>query len=121
MKLSADQINVFVETKATKDGENKVFTTSIGSKDKEGNYTNKSLEVSFSKDALSKENLAKLVSGYYYQVEVRDGFLTCRSYTNKDGRKVVVLVAKILRCKVLGRKEIAVKETAKDDADVLPF
>lgn len=109
MKILADKINVFVEDKKTKDGTIKVFTTSVGNKDQEGNYTNKSVEVSFSKEALSKEALEKLVEGYAYQVEVRDGFLTCRAYTNKDGRKVVVLVAKILCCKILGRKAIEAK------------
>lgn len=120
MKLLADQINVFVDETTTKDGAKiKNFKTSIGSKDQEGNYTNKSLEVSFSKDALSKDALAKLVSGYVYSVEVRDGFLTCRSYQNKQGQKVTILVAKILKCKVLGRKELAVKDNTNDQE--LPF
>lgn len=121
MKLLADQINVFVESKTTKDGSIKIFTTSIGAKDKDGNYINKRLEVSFAKDALSKETLEKLVEGYYYQVELRDAFLTCRTYQNKDGVKVTQFIAKVLKCKVLGRKELAKKETAKDDADDLPF
>ena len=85
---------MFVERKTRKDG--KQFTActfSIGSKEADGTYVNKSIDVRFSKEKFSDEKLAKLDPEKYYEVDLVDAFLMPVAYVNRNGEKNTKFVA----------------------------
>ena len=121
------KINVFVREVGEK--KIKIFETSFSRKDEDGNYKdNKSVRVNFSKDFLPDEKKDKMTVGYYYPIEILEGFLTTRGFDTKDGKHIIELALQIGRAKIVDTpKKVEVKQTTDegaivdDDGDLLPF
>lgn len=113
------KMNLFVEVKGKGEETFKVFSTSVSNKDKDGKYTNLSLQVNFAGEKFPKEKTDKLEEGFCYTLDIKSGFITCRTFQAKDGstQKRVCLV--ITDAKIESKKKINKK--AKDTEDDLPF
>lgn len=111
-------IKLFVETKEGREGTTfQAFTTSISSKIKDSEeYINKSLEVQFSKDNFTAEQLRALKDDHVYDLDITDGWLKVRSYM-KDEQEIKVLYIFVNKATLKGKKKIK-KSTGNDD---LPF
>lgn len=98
---------------------NRVYSTSVGKKDKEGKYINTSLSVFLAKEFFPAEKLEKLDTNAYYDLEVENGFLSVETY--KDGTTHPALV--VLAGRLTAKHPIALKkEPVKTVAtDALPF
>lgn len=59
----------------------------ISSKNEDGSYNNKSVEVKFDNKVFPREKINKLDVNMCYVLDVESGYLICDSYTNKDGVK----------------------------------
>ena len=94
------KINVFPRDVESSEGvKGKVFETSLGHKNEEGKYVDSmTIRVIFSSKIMSEEAKKKYESDKYYSFEV-EGFLSTRSYTQKDGKKRTEPVYYILKAK----------------------
>lgn len=116
--LISGKFNVFVEDK--KGQENslfKTFSTTISTKQQDGSYLNKSIEVRFDKENFTSEQLAKLDCHFMYEIEVSEAWLGVRSYT-KDENEIKVLYLYISQGKCNSKKKI---NKSADQGDDLPF
>lgn len=113
------KMNLFVEVKGKGEETFKVFSTSVSNKDKDGKYTNLSLQVNFAGEKFPKEKTDKLEEGFCYTIDVKSGFITCRTFEDKDKKiqKRVCLV--ITDAKIESKKKINKKAPETDDD--LPF
>lgn len=93
------------------------YNTSISRKDEAGDYLNASLEVVFSK-AIAK--LFKLEETYdegdMLEVDIKEGWLTCRGWEDKDGNDRRVLQAFINDVESIEEYTPASKKPAKAPA-----
>lgn len=118
------KITIFPRKVEVKDGENtkiKVYCTgSISTKQEDGKYLNKSVDVSFSTKAFPEEKLQKLDENLCYELEIKNGFLKVneRTYKGDTIREIGIMVTegKLLSSKAFERKE---KEVVQDSD--LPF
>lgn len=86
-------ILLFPEAKKTKAGNAFVsFTTSISRKRKDGNPIHKSMDVIFDPAHFPDEKLAKLDPNNYYLFDVKEGWITVDSYTDRTGKEVTKFV-----------------------------
>lgn len=111
------KINLFANQHKRPDGSvYSTFSTSVGGKDKDGNYVNYSLDAKFDSKEFPEAKLAKLTPDNYYVVEVESGFLSVRTWADKSGevRKAPCVV--IQKAKILEKKPA--KTTSAED---LPF
>ena len=70
------------------------YNTSISRKEESGDYTNASLEVVFSKAVADQFELEKTYDeGDMLEVDIKEGWLTCRGWEDKDGNVRRVLQA----------------------------
>ena len=116
--LVSGKFNVFVEDKKGQEKSLfKTFSTTISSKQQDGSYLNKSLEVRFDKENFSSEQIAKFDSHYMYEIEVSEAWLGVRSYT-KDENEVRILYLFISKAKCLSKKKI---NKQSDPANDLPL
>ena len=120
MELSG-KMNLFVEDVKSQTGTFKKFSTTISSKDANGKYINKSLEVRFNKENIPEEKQNKLLSTKCYSLEVESAWLSVRSYTKmvndeEELRRVIYLY--IDKATIKGAKDIKKSEEKNDD---LPF
>ena len=113
------KMNLFVEVKGKGEETFNVFSTSVSNKDKDGKYTNLSLQVNFAGEKFPKEKTDKLEEGFCYTLDVKSGFITCRTFEDKDKKiqKRVCLV--ITDAKIESKKKVNKKEPEIDDD--LPF
>ena len=118
------KINLFVREVSEK--KIKIFETSFSRKTKEGGYADSvSTRVEFSKDFLPDEKKESFKAGYYYPIEVVEGFITTRGYENKDGKRVSEISLFVQNAKTVGEpKEIkktekAKPETVEDDSTIV--
>lgn len=113
------KMNLFVEVKGKGENTFKVFSTSVSNKDKDGKYTNLSLQVNFAGEKFPKEKTDKLEEGICYTLDVKSGFISCRTFEDKDEnlQKRVCLV--VTDAKIESKKKVNKK--AKDTDDDLPF
>lgn len=100
----------YVFPKTFKTG-SKYLVTSISRKEKDGTYNNMTIDINFSSEVLSAENALKMDEKYCYLVEATDGFLTFRTYTNKEGKTIYTPVIYIMKGKFTEKKEIKKVET----------
>ena len=114
------KVNLFVKNVKGNDGkEFKTFRTSIGSKNQDGKYLNVSCKVKFAGDKLPKEKTDKLEEKYMYTLDVKSGFVSCKSFTRKDGTTFNDVVFVIQDAKIESKKEISKKNEVIDDD--IPF
>lgn len=111
------KINLFINPHKRADGSTfNTYSTSIGGKDKEGNYKNLTLDVKFDGEEFPEEKLAKLTPENYYTLEIAEGFLSVREWADKAGELRRAPVVVISKAKITGKKEV--KTSPADD---LPF
>lgn len=95
LALTGD-ITIFKKEGKTQAGKDwKLFSTTIGSKDQDGKYTNYYLNVNFTKDV----DVSKY--GEQTKVLVQDAFLSTTPAKDKDGKDYVRLDLVIKKAKVL--------------------
>ena len=113
------KINLFINEHKRADGSQfATYSCSLGGKTTEGAYINMPLEVKFDGKEFPEATLAKLTPDHYYVVDVLAGFLSVRTYTNKNGELVKAPYIVVQKAKVLDRKPVAVKTSSSED---LPF
>ena len=106
MKVS-ELVRVFVEDKKTKDGKPwKAFTTSFSSKNEDGTYVNKSMEVRFNRENIPEAKTNKMESTKVYTLEVENAWIGVRSYTNEEGEERKVFYLYIDKASVKESKDI---------------
>lgn len=121
MEISG-KVNIFVEDNKGKTGTFKTFTTTISTKDKNGKYLNKSMEVRFNRDNITEEQTNKLLSTKCYTLEVESAWLSVRSYSKiineqEEERKVIYLY--IDKATIKSAKDVRKVNPSKNDD--LPF
>ena len=116
MKVS-EKLLVFVQDKKAKENRTfKTFSTNVSSKNDE-EYINKSIEVRFNTENIPQEALNKMDSSKCYELEVEDGWLGVRKYTNEAGEERKVLYVYVDKASVKSAKPI---KKAPENND-LPF
>lgn len=95
----------------------KFFSTTISRKAEDGTYKNCSLDVRFSKEKFPNESLNKLDPKFAYRLNILDGFLSVRTYQNKEGKEVRVIYLQVEDGELKDKKEISKTENKND----LPF
>ena len=100
-----------------KEGGFRTYSTSISHKNENETYINTRLEIRFNKTNFPAENMAKLDPKKVYDLEVKDGYLDTRVWTNKDNVNVHVIFMQVQEATLTGSKEIK-KELKNSD---LPF
>lgn len=106
MKVS-ELLRVFVEDKKTKEGKPwKSFTTSFSSKNEDGTYVNKSMEVRFNKENIPESKTNKMESTKVYTLEVENAWIGVRGYVNEKGEERKVFYLYIDKAKVKESKDI---------------
>lgn len=109
-------ITIFPELKEGKNekGETESFIAcrgTISSKNKEGVYVNKSVNVNFAGSNFPKEKIDKLDPSKCYSLDIEKGFLAVREFQNSVGFKreleIVVLEGKLTKSKEVNRVEKA--------------
>lgn len=101
---------LFVEEKSG----SKFFSTTISRKVEDGTYNNCSLDVRFSKEKFPKESLDKLDPKFAYKINILDGFLSVRTYKNKEGKEVRVIYLQVEDGELKDKKEISNKQKPND-------
>lgn len=89
------KIWVFVKEVGKDDKKSKIFETSISRKDGEKFVDSLSLQLDFSKSLLDDKKKAKFDTEKAYQMNI-EGFLSTRSYTDKNGNRRIEPVIKVL-------------------------
>lgn len=84
------KIVIFPEMKHNDKGDFIVCKGTISSKDQEGHYLNKSVEVKFDKERFPREKVNSLDPKMCYQLEVEKGYLVVDGYT-KDGKTITAI------------------------------
>lgn len=85
------EIVLFARKLKTKDGkERTLVTTSISRKWEGENFSRSySMDVNFSKNLLTEDQIAKLKEDVAYKYEVETGWLSLTKYTDKNGKDVI--------------------------------
>ena len=90
-------------------------TTNVTDQDDNGNVRGRFYhEVRFAgSKAPSKEQVAQLKENTMYEIEIKDGFLGCRSYKGEDGKTHAVSQIVILDCSITDSKKVMKKDTKR--------
>lgn len=105
-----------------KDGDKKIvvdLSTTISSKDAEGHYINKKVDVRLVGKKFPEESLLKLEENKCYTMDVFSGFHSVRQWKDSHGKDRRELEFVITDGKLLSSKEVVKKEVVKNDD--LPF
>ena len=113
MKIS-EKVIVFVTSKdregktlKTKDGKPfKKFSTNFSSKNDDGTYTNKSMEVRFNRENIPESATKKMTDNKCYVLDVKNGWIGVRSYKNEENEERKVFYLWIDEASVTEAKEI---------------
>ena len=118
MLLSADKINIFVNERKDKEGKTfKTYSTTINSKQEDGTFISVSVPVRITKTALPKGSDSKLVAGFYYTAQVRDGFLSAYNRKTKEGTERAIM---IVLTNLVWKDKVEFKSKPTNEEDV-PF
>ena len=109
------KFNVFCEDKKGQEKSLfKTFSTTISTKQQDGSYLNKSIEVRLDKEEFPSERVAKFNAQFVYEFEVSEAWLGVRSYT-KDDNEVRVLYLYINKAEIKSKKKISKPSNEADD------
>lgn len=109
------KFNVFVEDKKGQEKSVfKTFSTTISTKQQDGSYLNKSIEVRLDKEEFPSERVAKFDSKFMYEFDVTEAWLGVRSYT-KDENEVRILYLYINKAEIKSKKKITKSSNPADD------
>ena len=106
MKVSG-QITLFVKEQKGEKGPFKTFSTTIGHK-QDGVFINATMNVKFSKDL--EEGLKQFKVNYCYTLDIKEGWLDCKPYTNKEGKQQREIYVFIAEAEVKSKKKIESNE-----------
>ena len=90
----------------------KIFETSINRKEEGGYVDTLTLRVNFSKSLMNDEQKKTFSTEKAYKIEI-EGFLTTRSYDDKNGNRRIEPVIQVTKAKMLEKKEVQRKEKAE--------
>lgn len=95
---------------------------SISTKQEDGKYLNKSVDISFSEKNFPKEKLLKLNPEKCYELQIETGFLKTRERIS-NGESIIEIGIMVTKGKLLGSKDIQKRpEVLPDETnDDLPF
>ena len=88
---------------------NNFFSTTISRKAEDGTYKNCSMDVRFSKEKFPQESLDKLEETKAYKLNIQDGFLSVRTYKDKEGKEKRVIYIQVEDGKLEGSQDIQKK------------
>lgn len=80
------KINVFVEKRGNDNIQFNGYVGSIAHKHEDGSYTNARIEVVFDRKNF-EDKLKTLQEGFAYTFNVKEGWLDCRAYKDKEGKE----------------------------------
>ena len=110
------KITIFPEEKQNEKGKFIVCKGTISSKDKDGKYLNKSVEVKFDKEKFPREKINSLNPELCYQLEIANGYLVVDGY-EKEGKTITSINLFVVEGKLTGTPK-PVNRAEKTD---LPF
>ena len=113
------KLKIFPEKKHNDKGDFIVVRGTISSKDQEGKYLNKSVEVKFDKEKFPKEKVNALDPEMCYELEVEKGYLLVDGYTNNEGKLITVINLFVCEGKLVG-EPLKVNRVEKTSGN-LPF
>lgn len=105
MKVTG-KVSVFVQIKEGTKGQFKTFRASISSKDTDGNWNSKYMNVRFAKDL----GADKLEAAIRYSINVIDGWINVDKYVTSDSQEHTEFVLFINECEI--EEEAPVKANA---------
>ena len=95
----------------------KTYSTTINSKQEDGTFISVSVPVRITKTALPKGSDSKLVPGFYYTAQVRDGFLSAYNRKTKEGTERAIM---IVLTNLVWKDKVELKTKPANEEDV-PF
>lgn len=108
------KITLFIDEKTNEKGEVfRRYSTSLSSKDKDGNYLNKTVDVKLAGKNFPAEKVAKMDASKYYRLDVNEGFISVKK--GKDEKTYLELIITDAKCLGTGVKTVKVVQ------DSLPF
>ena len=111
------KITIFPEKKHNEKGDFIVCKGTISSKDQDGKYLNKSVEVKFDKERFPREKVNALNPEMCYQLEVTSGYLVVDGY-EKDGKQITFINLYVSDGKLVGEPKPVNRAEANPN---LPF
>ena len=112
------KILIFPEMKHNDRGDFIVCKGTISSKNQEGQYLNKSVEVKFDKERFPRDKVNSLDPKMCYQLEVEKGYLVVDGYT-KDGKTITAINLFVEEGKLVGEPRLVNRE--EKPTSNLPF
>lgn len=117
MKITG-KIYVFANKKEDSEGNIRTRLVTNVTDGKEDSQTRLYIDVRLRGDNFKKGSESKFKENTLYEIDVKDGFLACRSYENQDGFEVkvpvlVILDAKVTDAQPVGDKKKKAKKTDK--------
>lgn len=100
--------------------ENKYFSTTVSHKAEDGSRVNCSIDVYFSKGAISEEVIKKLDPQYAYKLEIKEGFLSCREY-QYEGQTRKSIYVQVQKCGWEKDRTLITQKAPVDDNSAFPF
>lgn len=111
------KIVIFPEKKHNEKGDFIICKGTISSKDKDGNYLNKSVEVKFDKERFPREKVNALDPTKCYQLEVEKGYLVVDGYKNTEGKPVTFINLFVEEGRLSGEPKVV----NRSESNKLPF
>ena len=109
------KIIIFPEMKHNEKGDFIVCKGTISSKDQNGKYLNKSVEVKFDKEKFPRAKVNALNPDMCYQLEVEKGYLVVDGYTDKEGKQITFINLFVEEGKLTGEPRLV------NRTELLPF
>ena len=100
------KITMFVEKKKGKNGSYQTYSASISHKHQDGTYTNSRIELEFDSNFPHNDKLTALKEKVAYQLEVKEGWLDCKSW-EYEGKKQYRILIHIKDATILSAKEVS--------------
>ena len=113
------KITIFPEKRTNEKGEFIIVKGTLSSKDQEGKYLNKSVEVKFDKTKFPREKVNSLDPTKCYQLEVTNGYLVVDGYL-KEGKMITSLNLFVVDGKLVGEPKVVNRSGESKNPD-LPF
>ena len=90
MQISGKLILFGEEKKGKENTLFKTFSTTISNKQEDGSYVNKTLEVKFNEEKITRQQLNQLSVKKCYVLEVSNAWLSVRSYVKDEAKKTTL-------------------------------
>ena len=109
-------VYLFPKKVGKEEKEGVIFETTLNRKEGDNYVDSFTLQVDFAKELLTDEAKKKYDSNKVYKFEIVEGFLTTRSWTDKDGKKHTAPKIKVTKAKRLDEgRPVNRKEKVEED------